>query len=187
MKAILKILINSIVFLIVGPGDGVNFSHRNIRKDIERTYGISEYRTIELESICNTASNGEVLGKYFRVDAPGVSRYIYVGRVFTCPAGGCDKDINSTQTSEYFDYLLLLDANNEVKQVSVVNYQATHGQGICSRGWLKQFVGAGHTSALIPGKTIDAISGATRSVSAISADVSTRLKELNRYQTGQRP
>ena len=106
------------------------------------------------------------------------NNFVYVGRVFTCPAGGCDDGVDYKNTNEYFDYLIVFSKGAIVLKVSVFNYQATHGQEICSRGWLKQFIGITPGTSMKVGKNIDAISGATRSTHSIVEDIKKKSKVL---------
>ena len=55
--------------------------------------------------------------------------------------------------------------------VEIFNYQATYGYEITNKRWLKQFIGFGEDELLEVGKNIDAISGATISVHAITYDI----------------
>jgi Na+-translocating ferredoxin:NAD+ oxidoreductase RnfG subunit len=80
-------------------------------------------------------------------------------------------ETNSHESSEYFDYYILFDENKTVRKVGVYNYMATHGQEITAKGWLKQFTGYDGFAPLQVDKDIDAISGATISVYAITADI----------------
>ncbi|HEX2395498.1 MAG TPA: FMN-binding protein [Bacteroidales bacterium] len=131
-------------------------------------------------------------GKFYKVEINSEEhkiKYIYIGRVNTCRAGGCSGSSEpATQSeSEYFDYYILYNANCLVRSVKVYNYQATHGQEIAATGWLKQFIGYDGSYSLTGNKHIDAISGATISVFAISADVEAKTKRLFRLigkQTG---
>ncbi|WP_234408600.1 FMN-binding protein [Marinilabilia salmonicolor] len=84
--------------------------------------------------------------------------------------------------SEYFDYFILFDAEKSVQVVKVFNYQATHGYEITSRGWLKQFAGHDGSESLQVNKNIDAISGATISVQAITEDVQRQTSLLQRMK-----
>ena len=102
--------------------------------------------------------------------------YIYENRVFSCRPGDCmepsvgeNEDVEPN--TEYFDYFAILDPDGELLNIEVYNYQATHGQEVCSRGWLKQFVGFTGSQDLIYGKNIQAISGATISGTAITTDI----------------
>ena len=113
-------------------------------------------------------------GGYFKVfDNLNHIGYCYIGRVNSCRSGGCSISHDSTPAGafEYFDYLISMDLNKEVKSVKVYNYQATHGQEVCSKGWLKQFIGYKGNTELVVGKDIDAIAGATISVYAITIGV----------------
>jgi Na+-translocating ferredoxin:NAD+ oxidoreductase RnfG subunit len=65
----------------------------------------------------------------------------------------------------------LFDKTKSVTSVVVYNYEATHGQEITAKGWLKQFLGYNGSRNLVVGKNIDSISGATISVNAITADI----------------
>lgn len=127
------------------------------------------------------ATNGQ--GTYYVQDLQAAFPYVYVGRVLSCRAGGCAAATSAFQASapEYFDYFLLFNEKGEVARVKVFNYQATHGQEITVAGWLKQFIGYNGDSALVVGKHIDGISGATISVSALTADVENRTKLLQAY------
>jgi len=60
----------------------------------------------------------------------------------------------------------------------VYNYQATHGQEVTNKGWLKQFQGYDGSRSLTVGKSIDAISGATVSVLGITNDVQEKTRLL---------
>lgn len=124
-------------------------------------------------------------GKFFEVEINSDEhkiKYIYIGRVSTCRAGGCSgsSEPDTRSTSEFFDYYILYDANCKVRSVKVYNYQATHGQEISATSWLKQFIGYDGSHSLTGNKNIDAISGATISVFAISADVEAKTKRLSR-------
>ncbi len=107
----------------------------------------------------------------------------YIGRVQTCRPGGCSRPTgNSIQNGsfEYFDYLMILSKDFEVKKVEIINYQATRGYEISSRNWLKQFVGFTGKKDLKYRKDIQAISGATVSATSIIEDIEQTLKRLNR-------
>ncbi len=130
--------------------------------------GIEEVKLSDLDIISN-----HINGKYFLTNNISHYKYIYVGRVNSCRAGGCSisNDIPEDGNSEYFDYYILFDANKTVQTVKVFNYQATHGHETTAKGWLKQFIGYNGSLQLQVNKNIDAISGATISVYAITADV----------------
>lgn len=107
-------------------------------------------------------------------------RFAYSGRVNSCRAGGCSSGgaVGGADAFEYFDYYIIFDDSIQVLHVKVFNYQASHGQEITARGWLKQFRGYDGSRLMEVGKQIDAISGATISVNAITDDIKLRTKQL---------
>lgn len=105
----------------------------------------------------------------------------YVHRVKSCREGGCSNtslDVVAGTAYEYFDYFTILNKQKSIVDVKVYNYAATHGSEICSKGWLRQFVGYNGTKELRYGKDIDGISGATISGQAITDDINDAVKRL---------
>ena len=124
-------------------------------------------------------------GKFYHLFNNGKAiqnTYVYLGKVNTCRAGGCQitKMTFEEGASEYFEYLILFE-NEQVRLVKVLNYAATHGHEICAKSWLKQFKGYNGDSYLNVGKNVDAISGATISVYAITTDVEAKTTILKEY------
>ena len=80
-----------------------------------------------------------------------------------------------------FDYFIIYKESMEVHLVKVGVYRSSHGSAICSKRWLKQFVGK-KTNEINYGKEIDAIAGATVSANALVFDIqmlSNHLKSIN--------
>ncbi len=122
-------------------------------------------------------------GKYFAVSnflENSNVKYVYVGRVKSCRAGGCsiDNSYSGNNLSEYFDYFILYNKSLSVELVRVYNYQATHGQEVTNKSWLKQFKNYDGSTELTVGKNIDAISGATISVNGLAADIEHKTTNL---------
>jgi Na+-translocating ferredoxin:NAD+ oxidoreductase RnfG subunit len=158
----------------------LDFEDKSLRKEMIKFSGtdLSEWKEV---SIADRSDAIHVQGKYFeRIEPSGLKKYIYVGRVNSCRQGGCSNPVQSMsiETPEYFDYLVVFDANLLVEQVKVYNYQATHGQEITNKGWLKQFQGYDGNRTLTVGKSIDAISGATVSVQGITSDIQEKTRLL---------
>lgn len=121
------------------------------------------------------------MGKFYTVSNANSSQFVYIGRVNACRAGGCtDPSLAemSDEAYEYFDYFICYDSAYTVQEVKVYNYQATHGQEITSKNWLKQFRKYDGTHKLVTGKNIDGISGATISVEAIVYDIEQKTNIL---------
>jgi len=176
-----------IVFLLINiiPNtsyelDGVDYNHRKIGKEIAKTFDIGDDEFILDQINIDPALIGEKekFGRFYNIiKEQANSGYLYVGRVNTCPAGGCDDGDPNGESYEYFDYLLIFNSSVAVEKVAVFNYQATHGQEICAKGWLKQFVGFSGNKTLKVGRNIDSISVETRSTNSITADI-IRTREL---------
>lgn len=119
-------------------------------------------------------------GKFFAIRENGTLRGLaYVGRVNSCRGNGCSIANTPNQGEfEYFDYFAILDTTCAIRKISVYNYQATHGQEITARSWLKQFIGFNGSTQLDVGKNVDAISGATISTHSMTSNVQQMLQQL---------
>ncbi len=161
-------IIFSVTTALLSPGKW-DLNDKSLRKElskIEET-GLSEWKEITIpESLM-------VEGKFFQSGQGDHEKFLYAGRVQTCRQGGCSapSDAFSSVVSEFFDYFILFDNSRAVRLVKIYNYEATHGQEVTNKGWLKQFQKYNGDEPLIVGKNIDAISGATISVYALTSDV----------------
>ena len=178
-------ILTVICFLSTGftysPSD-INFSNKSLQRTLKKS-GLSfdnDIKELVLKAYPNL--NEHVKGKFFKVMKKNESQYayLYIGRVNSCRAGGCAQSVDEFKDvgSEYFDYFIFWDSIKTVKLVKVYNYQATHGQEITAKGWLKQFIGFVDGDALEVDKNIDAISGATISVYAITDDIQAKTRLL---------
>jgi len=185
MKHLIFILLIFTSFGIRGQETSENLPRR-VSKSVEKTFGKENLQLENLteNQIDNFTASYE--GNFYGLKQNGQNEttgYLHIGRVKTCRSGGCSaQETNSEQhSSEYFDYVILFDTEANIELVKIFNYQATHGQEITARGWLKQFLGFSGSDSLEVGKDIDTISGATISVYAITSDVqykTEKLKEL---------
>jgi hypothetical protein len=157
-----------------------------LSREIEKVTGSQQFQ-VETFPVPGFAAKGNVAsGKYFRVTAPGSTlKYLYMGRVNSCRAGGCGNGqaVSNDGIFEFFDYFILFDSAGSIVAVRVYNYQATHGQEIMVKGWLKQFIGFSGSRALRVGKEVDSITGATISVYAITDDISEKTALLKNHLT----
>ena len=151
----------------------IEYNNRSLKRELAKAEikDFDEMEEIALPDSLKEAGNVE--GKYFVLRNNSQYKFIYVGRVNSCRAGGCSISSNSSKegSSEYFDYYIIYDAQKTVKKVKVFNYRATHGHEITAKGWLRQFVGHTASGTLQVDKNIDSISGATISVYAITNDI----------------
>lgn len=164
---------------------GLNFEDKALQKELLKVSGTDNAEWKEI----SFSEAHSIQGKFFTIaDLNNLKKYIYVGRVNSCRAGGCSNPAQPSmgfETSEYFDYLVVFDANLLVQQVKVYNYQATHGQEVTNKGWLKQFQGYDGNRPLTVGKSIDAISGATVSVYGITSDIQDKTRLLKKIVEGK--
>ena len=70
---------------------------------------------------------------------------------------------------DLFDYSVIYSDELEVLSMMILVYRSTHGAGVCSKHWLKQFKGYSG-GKLTLGKEIDTISGATLSAASLVRD-----------------
>ncbi len=168
------------IFIVFGLSfgqDAINYGHKSVSKTLQKVTGMAKPQMIVLKQLSSVKSEEEIHGKYFKIVETNNEKpqyYLYIGRVNSCRAGGCSSSSGQPIENpeyEYFDYFILFDNTATVRLVKVFNYEATHGQEITARGWLKQFSGYSASKSLKVGKNIDAISGATVSVYAITLDV----------------
>lgn len=161
--------------------DEIDYQNKRLLSNLKKNE-IFEFSQLQ-EISCDSKKQAGLNGKFFRVsDIAGKSdvKYVFVGRVNSCRAGGCSISGRTPENVEfeYFDYFIFFDSTKIVSLVEVYNYQATHGYEITAKGWLKQFVGFSDKDTLIVNKDIDGISGATISVFAITSDVQEKTKLL---------
>ena len=134
-------------------------------------------------SVKHEHSPNIIEGKFFSIPSnPALSKikYLYIGRVCTCRSGVCSINKDSRNMAEYFDYIIFFDASCCILQVKVSNFQTSRGQEISSRGWLSQFKNYNGKSELRAGKNVDAVSGATITVDAITRDIEDKTRLLSR-------
>ncbi len=79
-----------------------------------------------------------------------------------------------------FDYYVLFNDKEEILKVEVLHYRENYGGEICSKKWLKQFVGIDTENYSNFNREIDGISGATISVNSLKhhlLKISNKLKK----------
>jgi hypothetical protein len=155
-------------------GQKTSREFKQLEKSIKKQWKVSEFEIELLSKVGEQGSSYKPNGRVYQVQASNrVLGYAYIGRVFSCRSGGCAAQPSDEKSDdmEFFDYLILFNTEPSVDYVRVYNYQATHGQEICSPGWLKQFRGYNGSEELDYGNSVDAISGATISAISIIVDI----------------
>lgn len=169
----------------------INYSNRLLIKELTKnSLSLEDLHEIN-DGLFAAENQPDLQGKYYTVNRISVESqisYIYVGRVNSCRTGGCSSSnsVSSDLSHEFFDYFIFFNSKGEIIKAKVFNYQATHGQEITANSWLKQFSGFDGASNLKVGKNIDAISGATVSVYAITNDIRIRTTNLLNYMSNSR-
>lgn len=156
------------------------FNPKMLNNALKKITGSEDYQKEEL--LINRTS--KLNGKFFKITSnKTLKAYVYLGRVYSCRASGCSIGGVSTpgEASEFFDYFIVFNPDKSVAEVKVHNYEATHGQEITSKGWLKQFIGYKGDKNLSVGKNVDAIAGATISADGIVNDVNEKTKMLMKH------
>lgn len=74
---------------------------------------------------------------------------------------------------EDFEFMVLLDESKTIKLVKILVYRENYGGEICSKRWLRQFIGKSK-----PLPFVDAISGATISVNSLKYSINNLLKQI---------
>lgn len=171
-------IIASILTFIFLPSFFVPLSadmEQKIRRQITKLYDVDEFEVEQFaldDSLEQQLDNGMFQGIYGDHLLLGV---IYMGKVNTCAIGGCvavnQFDPMPDLDSEYFDYIIYFDTEATIKKVKIIDYNATYGYEVCSKSWLKQFIGYYGNKSLSVGKNVDGISGATISAQAIVTDI----------------
>lgn len=111
--------------------------------------------------------------------------YMLLRRGYGCKIGGCGTGSYADGatcaadggTYETFDYVVFFDESLTVLKMMVVDYPGDYGYEICSKNWLKQFVGY-QGKPLKYKADIDGISGATISAKSITSDIQSVHKYL---------
>jgi hypothetical protein len=156
-------------------------SDKVLRRDLDKLFKQGTYDLVALE----IPEKIQLTGKYYQVVVSGITKaYVYIGRVSTVRSASA-RNQGSGTSSEYFDYFILYDNQLVVTNVKIVRYLASHGQMVSAPSWLKQFRGYKPGQPLEVGMQVDAISGATISVNAITFDVrknSSILKQVARMR-----
>ena len=79
-----------------------------------------------------------------------------------------------------FEFAMVIDTNLIIKEVSVLNYPASHGNAVTGKSWLHGFTGFSPDSNPVYGKQIDALSGASISGPHLSESIAGALHILKK-------
>lgn len=164
----ISLLFLAFIFTISPQAIDKNISNK-VNKEISKVFNIKDF---SLKAISNKSTK-DINGDFFMINAKLTIGYCYIGKVYTCRGHNANK-----KDAEFFEYFILFDANKKIKKIKIFNYEASYGQEICNKSWLKQFVGYDGNKQIRIGNEIDAISGATLSSDNIVKDINNVNKIL---------
>lgn len=178
----MKLILVYLLFVVFGDAafTEANINRKRLNKEIENRFQHTEF-DLRKTGFSNTTPGNNETGIFWNIECKNETiGFVYTGRVFSCSKNGCTvgQSAASVENAEFFDYFILFDKTKNVTSVVVYNYEATHGQEITAKGWLKQFTGYNGSRNLVVGKNIDSISGATISVNAITDDIARKTSIL---------
>jgi Na+-translocating ferredoxin:NAD+ oxidoreductase RnfG subunit len=133
--------------------------HKKVQKEVDKLFD-AETQCNEIGLKTDGQSSSALIREGDRAYALEHSEDLQ-GYVFSTSAKG---------RYDYFDYSIIYAMDLSVMGVLVTTYRSSHGAGICSKGWLKQFRGY-QGEELRLGKDVDSISGATISATSIVEDM----------------
>jgi hypothetical protein len=151
--SVLLLILTGLVITLKAEGPD-----KRVVKDVEKIFGTSP----EIRQI----SPGEV-------EIPGLQPMKTGDRVFSIQGGdGAGYILSTCAKGRYdeFDYSVIYTDSLMVLGIRVTVYRSSHGAAICSKGWLKQFIGY-QGGEMDLGKDIDSVSGATISATSMVNDV----------------
>lgn len=145
---------------------------KHLQAELKRHYKSESFMFKEIDA----PTKYNIAGKFYKIDFQGENsiKYVYSGRVNT--NRGSNK---SSTNNDFFDYFIFYNPEFTVLKVKIYNMQSSHGEGVASAGWLKQFVGYNGKKMLAVGKNIDAIAGATISTNNLTFDIQSKTKILS--------
>jgi len=185
----------SIIFLlvfpiIIGKPQSSLLTKKNkskVEKIARKTFDVD---AIEISAFDKTVISKNLKGNIFALKSDGnVVGHLALRRVHGCKIGGCEENSDNSAMAVYvsdfdessyetFDYLMIIDNDQQIVKVQVIDYPGEHGYEVSSKRWLRQFQGYKGDSNLNYGKNVDAISGATISGNSITSDIRKTYREV---------
>lgn len=168
------ILFVSIIFTTFSFNE-IEIPEQKIAREVDKVYGISDFDLEIQEELSIKCIGQEQYSKQINITQNGTFLgNVFIRRVHTCDPNACSDPTltpsHELEDLEFFDYFIILDKDAIIKNITVYNYQATHGHEVAKRSWLSQFVEK-QTQALIYEENIDAISGATISAQNFTFEI----------------
>jgi Na+-translocating ferredoxin:NAD+ oxidoreductase RnfG subunit len=146
-----------------------------IDKEIKSVFEIETYikEKVSISSEINNTLPIQITDtNLFKINANNKNLgYYYLGQAFG--------------KADYFDFIVIFDADLIVSKIKILVYREDHGGEIGSKRWLKQFIGTKTATQLKYQDDIAAISGATISAKSMTNEVNKLLKTIHILNTKQ--
>jgi len=161
-----------LLILLLGTGDNtdpvqLDKYSKEVRKSIKKEFGLTDY----ILTKDNTNPNLSTLRS-----GDDITGYVLVSEVAACHLGGCVPSFDTSADlvkkevslgSEYFDVLVILSPEKEIRKIKILNYFSDYGYEVTSKNYLKKFQSKSVCDFSNGRDGIDAISGATISSMAL--------------------
>ena len=97
--------------------------------------------------------------------------FVLIAEVAACNLGGCSSTnaVAASKGNEFFDLLVVLNADFQIKKILILDYFSDYGYEITSKNYLKKFLDKEVCSFAQKTDEVDAISGATVSSYALES------------------
>ena len=153
----------------------IEVPEQKIGREIEKIFEISDFELEIQKELSIKCIGQEEFSKQINVTQEGkLLATVFTRRVHTCDPNACsDPTLTASKNPEdleFFDYFIIINNDSIVKNITVYNYQATHGHEVAKRSWLSQFIDK-QAESLIYEKNIDGISGATVSAQNFTFEI----------------
>ncbi len=160
-----------VAFLLLFQGKEGHIIPERYQKEVDK----SIKKTFDLDD-CTLAFD-EDWDMYGITSSGEMHGYLYYSNIRTCKAGGClkESEIKNDGAYEFFDFIVLLDSEHQIRNIKILKYGSDYGFEITSRRYLRKYIGK-YPCDLKASVSVDGISGATVSVNALHS----KLMELCR-------
>ena len=168
---VLRIIIAFLVFSGAEP-DLYEVYNCDVSKTIKRVL-----KTKDVEF-----SKGIYTEKYLKeiISGDQTIGFIYIGSVSACTLSGCSGERPAANVNrEYFDMMLLMNNQQEILDISILDYFSDYGYEITSKRYLKKFKGKQLCDFSTKVDGIDGISGATITCNALESQLDMLCQALS--------
>jgi len=153
----------------------IEIPEQKIAREVEKIYHLNDFELEIQDSLSIKCIGSDKYSKQIKIkQEDNFLGDVFIRRVHTCDPNACNNPeltpSEDLDDLEFFDYFIILDKDSLIKNITVYNYQATHGHEVAKRSWLSQFIDK-QAETLIYEENIDGISGATVSAQNFTFEI----------------